>query len=140
LLTVLTDFEPQLTERAHIDVGDEHQREERDDVAAPIVEPQVIPRKNQKSKRDVVAEAVLAGEEIEELSLDHPLAGLAAPDAVFTRLAEDFLMGHGPCHARNRNGEDKEHPDLHPEAHRVQLLSAPCQTGSDFSMIFRPGA
>src|SRR6185503_13406995 len=110
----------QLAEATHVDVGDEHQREERDDVAAPVVEPQVIAGQDQEPDCHVMAEAVFAGEEIEELAFGDRFSVPAARHAVLARLPENLLVGDGPGDTRNRDGEDEEHRDLHAETHRVQ--------------------
>src|SRR5262245_60920246 len=116
-LAILTDLEPELAKRAHVDVGDEHERKKRDDVATQIVQPQVITRENEERERDVVAETVLAGEEVKELALHDRLAGSAPADTVVARLPKDLLVRDRPRHASNRDGENEEHADLHAETH-----------------------
>src|SRR5262245_29800052 len=138
LLAILTNFKTQFAERAHIGIGDEDERKERDDVAAPVVQPQVVACEDQKRERDVMAEAVLTREQVKEFAFDDRLAALAAADAVVARSAEEFFARHGPCQARDWNGEDEEHRDLHAETHDVRApivrrLFARCGYG-------RPGA
>ena len=63
------DVETQEVERAHIDVGDPYQGEPGDEVAAPAGVEQLEPHDEECECGDVVREAVLAGEEVKELSL-----------------------------------------------------------------------
>src|SRR5262249_25479018 len=79
-------------------------------------------REDEESERDVMAEAVLAREQIEKLPLDDRFTGLAARDTVLARFAEDLLVRDRPGHARDWNREDKEHCDLHAETHVASLL------------------
>ena len=46
---IFTDIEPQVGINAHVLVGDPDEREERDEVAAPIVEEQLVMREERKS-------------------------------------------------------------------------------------------
>jgi hypothetical protein len=55
-----------------------------------------------------VAEAILAGEQIEELSLDHPAAILASGNAPVARLPKDFFMGYSPGDRSDRYRQDHQ--------------------------------
>jgi len=55
-----------------------------------------------------MAEAVFAGEEVEELSCQQRTGALAFSTAVFPHLSQDFLMGYCPGYACDRNREDKQ--------------------------------
>ena len=81
LLSILADLQPQLAEPAHVNIRHEHERKERDDVAAPVVQPQVITRHEEKHERDVVAETVLARKQIKELFPEYTPAFIAAFNA-----------------------------------------------------------
>src|SRR5215470_16226522 len=126
LLAILTNLQAKLAEGAHIDVGHEDEREERDDVSAPVIQPQVIAREDEESERDVMAEAVLAREQIEKLPLDDRFTGLAARDTVLARFAEDLLVRDRPRDAGDRNREDEEHCDLHAETHISPRFTSVC--------------
>jgi len=60
--------EPETVVDTHILVGDPNYRKERDDIAPPIREEKFVPRDRENAQRDVVTEAILAGEQIEEFS------------------------------------------------------------------------
>ena len=90
------DVETQEVERAHIDVGDPYQSEPSDEVAAPAGVEQLEPDDEEYERSDVVREAVLAGEEVEEFSLRQRATVLAFALAVLAGLAEDFFVRYRP--------------------------------------------
>ena len=65
---VFTDIEPQVRVNAHVLVGDPDESEERYQVAAPIVEQQLVMREKEEKRSYVMAEAELAGKEEEKLA------------------------------------------------------------------------
>ena len=69
--------QPQPSEKTHIKVCDPHDLEAGDEVAAPILKNQSEPGQEQHPDRDRVAEAVLAGEQVEELARQDVPAGVA---------------------------------------------------------------
>jgi hypothetical protein len=98
---LFTNIEPNLPEETHVDVGHPHQGEACDQIAAPVRIQKFVARDDEESCRDVVAEAVLAGEEIEELAFVDAAAGLALGETDVTKLAYHFFMRNGPrngCH------------------------------------------
>ena len=66
------------------------------EIAAPVVIEHMEAGDEEKDSGDVVAEAVLAGEEIEEFACEERLAVLALVLAVLAGLAKDLLVGDGP--------------------------------------------
>jgi len=64
-----------------------------------------------------VAEAVLAGEEIEKFAWDEAAAVLALVFAPVAGLAEDLFVGDGPGDGGHREREDKEVGELLLESH-----------------------
>ena len=63
------DLNAQAAVEVQVNVGDEDQGEKPDHVPPPIQEHQVIMAPHEERDRHIVAEAVFAGEEIEELAL-----------------------------------------------------------------------
>ncbi len=71
----------------------------------------------------VVAEAVFAGEDIEELPLHEPVTVLAPLDAELPRLTEDLLVDDGPRDRGDGKREHKEPYDLLPEMAGIRRMS-----------------
>jgi hypothetical protein len=96
LRLVFLDFSPQPAEKTHVQIGHRYQRKSRDQIASPVIEQQLKARDVQKDSRDVVAEALLAREKIEEFPLDDPAAVPASGNAPFARLPKDLFMRDSP--------------------------------------------
>ena len=109
------DFEPQAIVDAHILICYPDQREQRNQVSAPVGEQQFESSDEQEQGGNVMAEAVLAGEEIEEFSLVPAKAVVTATFAVLAWFAKDFFVRHGPGNARDRNCQHKQFDDLQPQ-------------------------
>lgn len=114
---VLADIEAQASVDAHVLIGDPDQREERDQVAAPVVEQQLVMGEDEEQSGHVMAEAELAGKEEEKFAAGRVGMSLTLADAVFARLAEDFLMRHGPGDAGNGQRERKQPYELQGKRH-----------------------
>jgi hypothetical protein len=99
------DFETQSVVCAHIDICDPHQRELRYQKAAPSGIEHLELRQEQKQRRYIVAEAILTGEQVEELSFKEAPAVLAPGLAELARLPEDLLMRNRPCDAGDSQTE-----------------------------------
>ena len=106
------DVETQPVINAHVLVCHPHQREPRDQISAPVGKQYLELRDEHEGGGDVMAEAILAGEEIEEFSLIPTPAILTAPLAVLTRFAKDLFVRNRPGDARNRNRQQKKLDDL----------------------------
>jgi hypothetical protein len=115
--SILTDIETQVGVDAHVLVGDPDEGEERDQVAAPVVEQQLVMGKEEEKRGHVMAEAEFAGEEEEKLAAYRVGMDLTLTDAIFARFAEDFFMGDGPGDACDREGKRKEPYELQGERH-----------------------
>ena len=108
----MLDVQAQTIEEAHIDVGDPNEREPGDQVASPALVKHLEAGDNEEESCDVVAEAVLAGEEVEELSRDESAATLATVFAPLARLTEDLFVSYSPGNACDREREDNEIGEL----------------------------
>ncbi len=117
LNAIFADIESQVGVNAHVLVGDPDEREEGDQVAAPIVEQQLVMGKEEEKCRDVMAEAEFAGEEEEKLSARRAGMALTLADAIFAGLAEDLFMRYGPGDAGNGEGKRKKPYELQRERH-----------------------
>jgi hypothetical protein len=63
------DVEPQASKNAHINVGHPDEREPGDEISAPAVKQQLISGQPDERRGDVMTEAVFAGKQVEEFSL-----------------------------------------------------------------------
>ena len=108
------NLKPQPIEDAHVHVGDPDESEPCDEVTAPAREDELEVKYPECKRRDVVREAVFAGEEIEEFTLRQRFAVLALAFAELAWLAKDFFMRNCPGGAGHRHGEKQE------DAHLVQ--------------------
>ena len=118
---LVLDVEAQAVEEAHVDIGDPDQGEPADEIAAPAAVEHLESRDDKEECRDVVAEAVLAGEEIEELSSGEWAALFAPVLAPLAGLAEDFFVGNGPGDAGDGKREQKEICELAMQRHEHSL-------------------
>src|SRR5688500_4241672 len=73
-----------------------HERKPRNDISAPVIEQQPEMCRQQNRCRYVVAEAVLTGEQIEELAGGKTLRFLAASNAAFANFSKQLFVGDGP--------------------------------------------
>lgn len=117
LNAVFADIEPQVGVNAHVLVGNPDQREKGDQVAAPIVEQELVTRKEEEKRCHVMAEAEFAGKQKKELTAGGVGMALALADAIFAGLAKDFFMRHGPGDAGNRERKRKKPYELQRERH-----------------------
>ena len=111
------DVEAQAIEEAHVDVGNPDEGEPGDEIAAPALVEHLEARDEEEEGSDVVAEAVLAGEEVEEFARDKAAAVLALVFAPVARLAEDLFVGYSPGDACDRKGEDEKIGELALQSH-----------------------
>ena len=114
---VFADIETQVGINAHVLVGDPDQREKSDEVAAPVVEQQLVMGKEEKKGRHVMAKAEFAGKEEEKLAAYRVGMDLTLTDAIFTRLAKDFFMRHSPGDRGDGDSERKKPYELERERH-----------------------
>ncbi len=106
------NVEAQPVEDRHVLIGHPDQGKEPEQVSAPIREDQLVACDDEKKRRDPVAEAVLAGEQVEEFADEHMPSLLTAARAKFARLTEDFLMRDSPANARDRERNQQQLNDL----------------------------
>ncbi len=70
----MLDIEAKAVEEAHVDVSHPDESEPGDEVSAPVVVEHLESGKDEEEGRDVVTEAVFAGEQVEELANKNWLA------------------------------------------------------------------
>lgn len=114
----MLDFEAKAIEEAHVEVGDPDEGELGDEVASPAIVEHLKTSDEQEDRCDVVAEAILAGKEVEEFSLSGRAAVLTLVFAPVARFAEDFFVGNGPGDGRDGKGEKEEVSELPLKCHR----------------------
>jgi len=114
---VFADIEPQVGVNAHVLVGDPDERKEGNQVAAPVIEQQLVMREKEEKRGHVMAEAEFAGEEEEKLAASGVGMDLTLAYAIFAGLTEDFFMRDGPGDAGNRERERKKPYELQCERH-----------------------
>ena len=117
---VFADIEPQVGVNAHVLIGDPDQREEGDEVAAPVVKQQLVMREEEEKGRHIVAEAEFAGKEKEKLAACGIGVGLTLTNTICARLTENLFMSYGPGDAGNRERERKKPHELQRERHSVK--------------------
>src|SRR5581483_4516731 len=118
-------------EGAHIQVGYEHQGKPCDEVSEPPVVKQVVPRKRQEKRGNIVTETVFASKEIEELSFRERGRRFALVLAVIARLPENFFVCDRPGDTRHGDREQKQVHHLYAERLHRNL-------DSDYSTLFVP--
>src|SRR6185312_15687971 len=114
---LLVNVQAQVSVKAHVLIGHPHQGEAANQVSPPVVKQKFVAGDDEKDNYHIVAEAVLAGEDKETLTKDKVRIVLTLRDAVFARLAEYFLVGDRPCHAGNRDCQQKKPDDLQVKRH-----------------------
>src|SRR5688572_3189025 len=100
------DPEPQPSVKADQMVRDPDERQPGDEVAAPVVIEQTEARQEQHAGRHVMAEAVLTGEEIKELSGWKLRSRFAPVNTVVLKLAKQLFVSHRPgdcCHRQSKH-------------------------------------
>ena len=95
---------PDKRKQAHVNIGNPYQCKACHQVAPPVIEQQFIPRKHQKKQGNVMAETVLAGEEVEKLFCKQLSTLFTSLNAVFARLPEYLFMGNRPGYTRDWQG------------------------------------
>src|SRR5215204_2709616 len=104
------DAEPQAAIDADEVIGHPHEREPGDEIAAPVVEQKLETGCDEDRGRHVMAEAIFAGEQVEEFAGRETGAAFTTPDAVVVELTEQLFVRNGPGNRRDRQREyDKCH-------------------------------
>jgi hypothetical protein len=114
---VFSDIEAQVGVNTHVLIGDPDEREKRNQVAAPVVEQQLVMREHEEKRRHVMAEAEFAGKQKKELAARGVGMALTLANAIFARLAEDLFMRDGPRDAGDGESERKKPYELQRERH-----------------------
>lgn len=123
---LVLDVESQAIEEAHVNIRYPDKREPCDQITSPPGIEHLKLCDEKKERRDIMAEAVLACEEIKEFARDESVAVLALIPAPFPRLTEDFLVRDGPSDAGHRQGQDEEIGKLGGKRHWHSLLAMRC--------------
>ncbi len=105
-------LEAKPVEDAHVDVGDPDQRKPGDEVAAPAFIEHLESGEDEEERGNVVREAVLAGEEIEEFSGGQLLAVFGFALAELAWFAEDLFVRDGPGGTGDRQGQEQQVGEL----------------------------
>lgn len=114
---LVLDVEAKTVVDAHVVVGDPDQGKEGHEISAPSGVEHLEPRDDQEQDSDVVAETVLAGEQIKKIAPGET-AGLARLAlTIFAWLTKDFFVSEGPGSASHRNGQHQEPDELDSERH-----------------------
>src|SRR6185503_19835568 len=109
--------EAEPAEQAHVQVGDPYQGEPGDEIAAPAGVEEGKAGHDQRGDRDVVAETVLAGEEIKVFFPGQARSAPALLRAPLSRIAENLFMGNGPADTGDGNRQDDSGQELRTERH-----------------------
>ena len=117
---LVLDLDAQSAVEAHPLIGDPGQYKKGDYVPAKVVYQQLKARNDDKEKTHPKTEAVLAGENIKELSLEQSTAGLAPVFAHVAYLFEDSLLCHRPGDRGYRQREYQQPIKLF-ESHQITL-------------------
>lgn len=107
------DAESQSSVNTHVLIGYPDNRQPSQHRATPVAQQQVKIGQEHCTQRYIVTETVFARAEVEELARVPVGRGDAAFGKVVARLAEQFFMRDGPCHARDGYGERKQPHELH---------------------------
>jgi hypothetical protein len=113
LYALAFNVEPQPVEDRHVLIRHPDQGKESEQVSAPIREDQFVAGDQKKERRHPVAEAVLAGKQVEELADEHMPRLPAAACTKLSRLAEDLFVRDGPANARNGERDEQQFDDLY---------------------------
>ena len=114
--------EAQPSKKAHVRVRHVHEREQSQQVAAPVCEQQLVARKPDEERGHIMREAVFAGEKVEELAADQRGRILAAIGAVFARLTEDLFVRDRPGNAGDGDRQSEQHHNLHSDIGQRKLV------------------
>src|SRR4029453_4731074 len=114
---LMTNVEAEPAEQAHVHIRHPDQRKAGDHVTAPIVIQHGEPRDEEPRDCDVVAKAVLAGEQEEKLALPETATTGAPGQAPFPWFPEYLFVSHRPGDARDRYCEEKQVDDLRTKGH-----------------------
>ena len=108
----------------HVLVGDPHEGKPGDEISPPVEKKKFVAGEDEKEQRHVVAETVLAREQVEELALPERLAFATTTDAVLARLTKDLLVSDGPGDAGYGNREHEQPDNLGSERHGGWMRNA----------------
>ncbi|MCU1322373.1 MAG: hypothetical protein JWM43_2022 [Acidobacteriaceae bacterium] len=118
LYVLVLDIEAQTVEEAHVDVRHPDEGKPGYEIAAPTFVEHLESGDEEESGGDVVAEAVLASEKVEEFAGDQGLAVLASVFAPLAGFAEDLFVGDGPGDAGDGDRQQKKIRDLAGQGHQ----------------------
>jgi hypothetical protein len=116
---LVLNIQPQPVVNADVLIGDPNQGEKRNHITSPVCEYQLETCNRQQQRGHVVAQAIFAREEIEELALE-PTAALASNLAKFLKFAQYCFVGECPCNAGHRYGQNKQGYNLLVEGHAIR--------------------
>ena len=109
---LVLNIEAQPVEEAHVYVGDPYQSEPCDDISTPSREQHPEAKDPKGQRRDIMREAVLACEEVEELAAGEGVGAFALALAELARFAKHLFVRNGPGNARDRKREQQQRGSL----------------------------
>jgi hypothetical protein len=108
LRAFLPQVEANPAEDAHVYVCHPYQSEACDQVPTPIRIQKLETGDDKERCGDIMAEAILAGKQIEKFALVDAPARFALPEAIIAEFPDDFLMRDGPRYGSDGEGNDKQ--------------------------------
>jgi hypothetical protein len=101
-------IQPQSSKGTHVNVRYPDQGKAAYQVSPPVRIKKMKVGDEQKEDCHVMTEAVFTGEQVEEFSQDKLVAIFTIAGAPLARFSENFFMGHRPCNAGNRDGQQQQ--------------------------------
>jgi hypothetical protein len=109
---LVLDLEPQAIKDAHVDIRNPHQGKLGNYITAPSEAQHFELGQQQEQRRHIVAEAILASKQIEELTQVERRTFFTFVFAEVSRLSKDFLMSDSPGYTCNRQPEKQQKSEL----------------------------
>lgn len=109
---LVLDLKPQAIEDAHVDIRNPYQGKLGNYITAPSQAQHFKLCQEQKQRRHIVAEAILACKQIEEFTEVERRTVFAFVFAEVPRLSKDLLMSDSPGYTRSRKAEKQQKSEL----------------------------
>jgi len=114
---LVLDIQTQMVIDAHVLVRHPHKRKERNQVTAPVLVQQFEASKNQKRRRNIMAETVFTCEQVEELSSRQGRRIFRLLLAIVARFPKNFLVRYCPCHTGDGYRQNEQPGKLETDRH-----------------------
>jgi hypothetical protein len=89
---IFSNLQAQPAKKAHIDVGQPYQRETRNEIPSPVIEQQGVTGDEHEEDGDVMTQAILAREQVEEFAREEAPARFAFGSAPVARRSKHFFV------------------------------------------------